>query len=67
MNARNKRIIDYLDQPAERKKVTNMLKAGKIKKVSGKKSHALNIKRNRIITIVLAWIFLIIGFLCVVF
>ena len=34
MNAKTKRIVNYLEQPAERKKVTNMLKAGKIKKIS---------------------------------
>lgn len=67
MNGKTKRIVDYLHQPPERKKVTDMLKAGKIKKISGPMVHNLNTKRNRIITIVLAFILFLTGLLSVIF
>ncbi len=61
------KIIDYIQQPEAGKRVTTLLKSGNLKKVSGKQQHALTIKRNRVITIILALILIFIGLLSVIF
>ncbi len=67
MNERKNRIINCFEQPEEHKQITNLLKAGNFKKVSGKGNHTINVKRNRIIMVALALILFMSGFFYVVF
>jgi len=67
MRSGKQRTLDFIEQPEGQKRVTTLLKAGNLKKISGKQQHSLNISRNRIITISLAAILILIGLLSVFF
>jgi len=59
---RNYRLIE---ECTEVKHVATLLKAGNLKKISGKRQHSLNISRNRVLTIILAFIVIVIGVISV--
>jgi hypothetical protein len=63
-NGKNK-TLNFIEQPAEQKRVKTLLKAGNLKKISGRHKHSVNIARNRIISIVFSLILLIIGLISV--
>ena len=67
MNNGKSKIMNYLQQPEAEKRVTTLLKSGNLKIVSGKTAYGVNVKRNRIITISLALLLILIGVISLLF
>ena len=61
------KIIDYMKEHDERKKVANLIQTGNVRFISDNKIGFVNVRRNRVIMVVLAVFVLLIGFYSIFF